>query len=128
MPDEWKPQIGEAVWCRGVVSKIYHDDVPYQVNFGRGGYVWMRGCELITEAPAPLTDAEVLRRAAAIMDREGAAGCDLPLRLAEHLDPPRVDVLAVLREAESALKHYGTRDAGMLWNISAAIKQMEGKA
>ena len=48
--------------------------------------------------------------------------------LADGLDPPRVDVLAVLREAESALKHYGTRDAGMLWNISAAIKQMEGKA
>jgi hypothetical protein len=106
----------------GVV--VLHDGTdhePYKVADEEGDFWWCDEDQLELIATT-LTDAEVLRRAADIMRCEGEhAGADIAYGFADRLDPPRVDVLAVLREATE----YVTENQPIYVRLAAAIKQME---
>jgi hypothetical protein len=84
-------KIGDMVWCKGTISKIYPDAVPYQVNFGRGGYIWMMRSEIHLNAPAPaeLDDVAVLRRAAELQDNRDYEAAVANRELANRIEAVR---------------------------------------
>jgi hypothetical protein len=127
MAEEWKPNAGEVVWVKSVIDRAAPDsdgDLLLRSFHGVGvsRMFYAKTDDLRPDTPAPLTDAEVLRRAAVLL-RDNAYGDSAAKcrEVADVLDPPRVDVLAVLREATE----YVTENQPIYARLAAAIKQME---